>query len=448
MDTHYYSCIDCSSDANECNTPRKMGEYLKFEDIKTEDLECNIVIELDESIWNFLRTLEVGSLLSVSELVSLATKYTCDQCGDVFFSSTLFQEHLKSHVRKVEEHREENDNGFESEDDQDEKKELDPVSLLKVSLKAYSDSDGTCKPEEKKRKLHTSKNVCEFCSQSKCACVILRENAQPKCGICGKLFPDTKSVRVHVKEHKRTLKKRKIKDESIKTIICHICNFVIPSHITLERHNILRHDALKPCKYCDHVSTTTDEFKKHELTHTNCMYKGTYPCEICGTILSTKGNLVLHVERMHGKESCQEYFCAKCGKAFFGKYRMSKHMKRCGEKTFRCTVDGCSEAFYTEREQQKHVDVVHLNIKPFHCEVCGESFAQKHLLNGHKLIHSDKRTFICPFCGKGFKQSATLYRHKKSCQLNPDKESSSINKSQWQGSLQASGQLQQNPPLV
>ena len=126
---------------------------MKFEDIKTEDLECNIVIELDESIWNFLRTLEVGSLLSVSELVSLATKYTCDQCGDVFFSSTLFQEHLKSHVRKVEEHREENDNGFEYEDDQDEKKELDPVSLLKVSLTAYSNSDGTYKPEEKKRKL-------------------------------------------------------------------------------------------------------------------------------------------------------------------------------------------------------------------------------------------------------------------------------------------------------
>ena len=200
MDTHYYSCIDCSSDANECNTPRKMGEYLKFEDIKTEDLECNIVIELDESIWNFLRTLEVGSLLSVSELVSLATKYTCDQCGDVFFSSTLFQEHLKSHVRKVEEHREENDNGFESEDDQDEKKELDPVSLLKVSLTAYSNSDGTYKPEEKKRKLHTSKNVCEFCSQSKCACVILRENAQPKCGICGKTFPYPHGLKRHIKE--------------------------------------------------------------------------------------------------------------------------------------------------------------------------------------------------------------------------------------------------------
>ena len=98
-----------------------MGEYtaphvmsIKMEEeerkIEAEDYdelkntgEINILIEIDQNLWTFLRTFEVGSILSLSELISLATKHSCDQCGEVFFSSTLFQGHLASHHGDQEE---------------------------------------------------------------------------------------------------------------------------------------------------------------------------------------------------------------------------------------------------------------------------------------------------------------------------------------------------------
>ena len=430
---------------------RKMGGYVKSGDdlhLKTE--ESDILIEIDANIWTFLQSFEIGSLLSVCELMTLATKHRCDQCSEVFYSSGLFQDHLLSHVEKTEEeggHCGQGDSktGFESDEEKEDKKELNPINLLKVSLKAYEDIhnedidiDEGYRPPRKKRKAKPSKKLCVLCAQSQCVCVI-DDYDNPRCGICGKEFPTRKKVREHVTQHKRSIRKRKEKqeatymNESAEPVVCQICNFVLPSNITLERHNLIRHDPVKPCQFCDHVSTTTEEFKKHEATHSSYV-RGSYPCEICGTVLTTKGNLGVHYERMHAEDSKKELFCAKCGKSCLGKYALAKHSKRCGEKTVKCTVDGCTQAFYTEREQRKHIDVVHLNIKPYHCEICGESFAKKELLTGHKLIHSDERTCICPFCGKGFKQSATLYRHKKSCQLNPDREASNVNKTQaqWQ----------------
>ena len=546
------------------------GNHIKIEETETEEEAptYNILIEIDESLHNFLQSLDIGSLLSLSELISLATKYRCEHCGELFFSATLFQEHLSFHVEKVEEEprnitkfvdRSIDANGnasnvvdtfppqnsgsnqlpygnfhttsgyistlssgdFQIPPSQTKKSRgqtsfvwdhftKDPetgkvvchhcgkslvyaggsTSAMKthlasihpdtvtvrehstyrykdqyytkdefkgginnpppeVSLKVVDnekDMDFTSEKAQKnvkKKKMRkwTSKMECEFCSQNVCACVIHLGNGDIKCGICGEIFQDVEKAKMHVVQQKRNLRNRKNKIltsqrrnkyETTETVVCQICNLVIPWNMTLERHNILRHDAVKPCQHCSHVSTSTEEFKQHELTHSTYV-RGAFPCEICGAILGSKQSLVQHVEVKHSDEPPEQHFCSKCGKSFT-KYRLAKHIKRCGEKTIKCPLEGCDQAFWVERDLKKHVDAIHLNIKPYHCEVCGDSFAFTHHLSRHKLIHSDARTHICPFCGKGFKQQATLYRHKKSCQMNPDRDSagtSMMSKMQW-----------------
>ena len=78
-----------------------MGEIL-LAPMDIDDIDesfYNIVIEIDENIASYLKTLSPGCLLSVSELLSLATKLSCDTCSATFYSRTLLQGHLDTHHR-------------------------------------------------------------------------------------------------------------------------------------------------------------------------------------------------------------------------------------------------------------------------------------------------------------------------------------------------------------
>ena len=78
-----------------------MGEILlaPMDIDDTDESFYNIVIEIDENIASYLKTLSPGCLLSVSELLSLATKLSCDTCSATFYSQTLLQGHLDTHHR-------------------------------------------------------------------------------------------------------------------------------------------------------------------------------------------------------------------------------------------------------------------------------------------------------------------------------------------------------------
>ena len=250
-----------------------MGEYtaphvmsIKMEEeerkIEAEDYdelkntgEINILIEIDQNLWTFLRTFEVGSILSLSELISLATKHSCDQCGEVFFSSTLFQGHLASHHGDQEEKcpltelQGDNEDLDMETDDRIDSPELglqlpseEKVQKINISEAAYDifqssllksqsptiveQSSSLLKPKLKKdfesttieeqptlllkstlKKDLEDKLLCIICNKKPCACWVCLDSGEIECKICGKIGPRSWK-KAHLKQHRRTKRKR------------------------------------------------------------------------------------------------------------------------------------------------------------------------------------------------------------------------------------------------
>ena len=397
------------------------GTVVKDEDLEENEV-YNIMIEIDENIYNYLRTLKVGSLLSVSELVALAAKYNCDQCQVVLYSDALYKEHLELHqikaVDKVEEEDCTNDDGIDVHHNAIEDKTdlVDHLELADPSLE---------EPSCKKQKVIQ----CEVCSESFSSRRSYSVHGCPsagelECGVCGKILPDKKGFDYHMTNHRRMLKKRREKSLPLVTQ-CPDCNVGIPSNSTLERHRIFNHDVVKKCQACEAAFDTADELRFHERSHSYNKYvKQKYSCEVCGIEIHSKYSLKYHILSMHTpKDEVESHVCEKCGKGFPLKGKLILHEKNVhGEKNLICTFEGCTKAFNIKAKLQDHLNRAHLNIRPYVCKICGADFAISALMKKHILIHSDERTCICPFCEKGFKQRATLYRHKKTCQMNPDRE--------------------------
>ena len=115
-----------------------MGEIL-LAPMDIDDIDesfYNIVIEIDENIASYLKTLSPGCLLSVSELLSLATKLSCDTCSATFYSQTLLQGHLDTH------HRDDDSGSVEEEIDTEMSVECTENELVDVKVEVEEEDQG------------------------------------------------------------------------------------------------------------------------------------------------------------------------------------------------------------------------------------------------------------------------------------------------------------------
>ena len=61
----------------------------------------------------------------------------------------------------------------------------------------------------------------------------------------------------------------------------------------------------------------------------------------------------------------------------------------------------CGASFIYKSELQRHINAIHLKLKPYECGLCEMSFARKGDLNVHvKVIHQQIRPFECDQCKK------------------------------------------------
>lgn len=112
-------------------------------------------------------------------------------------------------------------------------------------------------------------------------------------------------------------------------------------------------------------------------------------------------------------------------KEFDNPKKYYNHTAAAHRDKFQC--DKCELQYNFKYQLRKHIEIAHLDRprvrvnrpKKFQCDVCSMQFTELRILNEHKNIHLDLRPFVCEFCSESFHNSANLRYHRKR-HLNPD----------------------------
>ena len=116
------------------------------------------------------------------------------------------------------------------------------------------------------------------------------------------------------------------------------------------------------------------------------------------------------------------YVCPfkSCSKSFARRWNLERHINgvHLDIRPYKCEYENCSESFHTRHGLETHINGVHLNLRPYKCdyEDCSESFQTQASLDKHKAaIHAKYLKLLeCPECDEKFKHSKELENYIKS----------------------------------
>ncbi|XP_054156305.1 zinc finger protein 143-like [Oppia nitens] len=202
---------------------------------------------------------------------------------------------------------------------------------------------------------------------------------------------DDRTVVVDGIKNKKILTKSDCFDSTTNSYICRLnnCN---KSYKNLKR--FLAHR--KICK-----PTVPKIQKKKLILDNNEKYKCRY--DGCDKNFRNRSGLSYHKILTHERHTikwmkCQYTDCQyKCRRD----YQMKKHLngKHSDIKTFICSISGCFKAFKTSNSLQKH-SLIHQNVV-FRCDVdgCQRKFRHKTALTRHLIEHSNEPMLVCSVNG-------------------------------------------------
>jgi hypothetical protein len=82
---------------------------------------------------------------------------------------------------------------------------------------------------------------------------------------------------------------------------------------------------------------------------------------------------------------------------------------------YKCNYEGCDKEFAHNYIRRKHIRMIHLNIRNYHCEFCGHRFKTSSAIKSHiAALHTkdvDKTQYVCDVCKKIFYRKIGLELH-------------------------------------
>ena len=261
------------------------------------------------------------------------------------------------------------------------------------------------------------KHRCEICSSNNDSVILKAEHLKKHiekyhleqsnkiCDMCGKFFPETENLILHIKVDHPKLHQAKI---------CDSCGMSFTNTYKMKHHIIGVHGGPKPykCDICDKTFRFSDRLNAHiKDFHKDCQKTS---CDKCDKSFLTAKNLKVHLMGVH-KEGIlrQSKICEICNKTFPTLYRLKIHKRRIheGEKDYKCNY--CEKFFSTPGYLKLHIRELHEdNKKDYTCETCGYSCFRPETLKRHKYtVHEGHKDHQCIFCLESFTQSWTLRRH-------------------------------------
>ena len=211
----------------------------------------------------------------------------------------------------------------------------------------------------------------------------------------------------------------KPKSKPKKKFQCHLCETerFFGFSGDLKRHVNAIHLKLKPfqCDLCK-ISFSERGSLKH---HIKVIHKGErtepkkkFQCPHCENerFFGCSGDLKRHVNAIHLK--LKPFQCDLCQVSFSEKGTLKHHIEviHIGEKNYSCSH--CDRKFAGKNTLKKHINSVHLKLKPFECNQCNKFFDTNcNLIQHCKMVHSDERPHQCSQCDKAFISKYILMKH-------------------------------------
>lgn len=88
-----------------------------------------------------------------------------------------------------------------------------------------------------------------------------------------------------------------------------------------------------------------------------------------------------------------------------------EHYIRTVDAQMFCTE--CDKQLKSRNSARSHIEMVHLKIKNYACNICEKEFYLRKDFNDHTRIHTAETPFACPVCEKKFRTTSILHEHRK-----------------------------------
>jgi len=149
--------------------------------------------------------------------------------------------------------------------------------------------------------------------------------------------------------------------------------------------------------------------KNHQLRHHATENEMIFSCKFCNVHFASNQLRNKHQNIAHNKR----FPCPTCGKVFSERSRLFIHSRiHTGEKPFVCEECGfsCAQKDNLRLHKQFKHPAGRQN-KRFVCDICLSSFLTRSNLTRHRMTHTDLKEYVCETCGKAFKDSGALRQH-------------------------------------
>ncbi|XP_071754459.2 PR domain zinc finger protein 15 [Centroberyx gerrardi] len=415
---------------NTCEKSFRLENALKFHNCRTDDktFQCDICS----------RFFSTNSNLSKHKKKHGEKLYSCEICNKMFYRKDVMQEHHRRHgVGPKQMKREE----LEANGEEGTKYRKEP-SPCPICGKVFS-----CRSNMNKHLLtHGDKKyTCEICGRKFFRVDVLRDHIHVhfkdialmdeqereefirKIGISAGDSDETDDDEEEddPEHHKYNCKKCQLSfakgKEYLKHIMeqhkergygCGICNRHFALKATYNAHLVIHREQLPdpavqkyihPCEICGRIFNSIGNLERHKIIHTGVK---SHSCDQCSKSFARKDMLKEHL-RVH--DDVRDFLCAECGKGMKTKHALRHHMKlHKGIKEYECKE--CNRKFAQKVNMLKHYKR-HTGIKDFMCELCGKTFSERTTLETHKLIHTVGKTWTCSTCDKKYLTEYMLQKH-------------------------------------